>query len=307
MPGPSCIFFGYSQIGVVTLEALARCGYHIQLVVTHPDDPSEKKWYATPAEWAAANGVPLIVSEGVPSNIAQLASARKPDFIFSAFYRCLLPGDLLLAALRGAYNLHPSLLPRYRGRAPINWVLVNGETETGLTLHRMTRRADAGEIAAQARVPIAPDDTALKLYRKLEVKAATLLDEVLPALAAGTAQLVPQDISNGSCFGRRTPEDGRIDWALPAAKVFNLIRAVTRPWPGAFALLPDGQKFFLWWARPLAGVYGTPGSWRSKGRLAVVSCGEGGLELQEVSFKEETASGVEIPDFLIRHGMERLQ
>ncbi|WP_273860902.1 formyltransferase family protein, partial [Pseudomonas sp. LA5] len=160
--------------------------------------------------------------------------ALEPDFIFSFYYRNLLSGDVLACAKRGAYNLHGSLLPRYRGRAPANWVLVNGETETGVTLHRMVKRADAGPIVAQKRVEIAPDDTALTLHAKLRETSQALLNEVLPTLASGTVEEREQDESQATTFGRRSAADGELEWSRPAVELNNLVRAVTQPYPGAF-------------------------------------------------------------------------
>ena len=131
-----------------------------------------------------------------------------PDYIFSFYYRNLLSEPLLATARKGAFNLHGSLLPRYRGRAPANWVLVNGETETGVTLHRMVKRADAGAIVAQQKVAIERSDTALSLHGKLRTAASDLLRDTLPTLLQGKATETPQDESKATVFGRRTPADG---------------------------------------------------------------------------------------------------
>ena len=135
--------------------------------------------------------------------------------IFSFYYRHMIPEEILRIPPQGAYNLHGSLLPAYRGRCPVNWVLVNGETQTGVTLHHMVKKADAGDIVGQRVVPIAPEDTAFTLYGKLCDAAGILLDELLPLMKIGQAPRIPQDISRGSYFGGRRPEDGRIDWSWP--------------------------------------------------------------------------------------------
>ncbi len=129
--------------------------------------------------------------------------------------------------------MHGSLLPRYRGRAPVNWAVLHGERETGATLHYMTEKPDAGDIVAQTRVPILPDDTAREVFDKVTVAAEITLDGVLPALVAGTAPRRPQDLASGSYFGGRRPEDGIIDWSRDAASIHNLVRAVAPPYPGA--------------------------------------------------------------------------
>src|SRR5581483_864422 len=158
-----------------------------------------------------------------------------PDFLFSFYYRSMLKPPLLAVAARGALNMHGSLLPKYRGRVPVNWAVIRGERETGATLHYMVEKPDAGDIVDQQQVPILPDDTAGEVFNKVTVAAEMVLDRSLPRLIAGTAPRVPQDLSKGSYFGARKPEDGRIDWSQPARTVHDLVRGVAPPYPGAFA------------------------------------------------------------------------
>lgn len=231
------LFFGYSQIGYRAVELLVERGDEVLTVVTHRDDPQENRWYKTPAEASAAHGLPIVYSEDLEDAGAALAASLAPDLILSVFYRSLLPDAVLGAAKIAALNLHPSLLPAYRGRAPINWALVHGERETGITLHHMARRADAGDIVAQREVPIAPRATALSLYLEIEQAGIELLAEALPLVANGTAPRIRQDESKASKVGRRRPEDGRIDWSWPAARIDALVRAVAPPWPGAFGTI----------------------------------------------------------------------
>ena len=234
------LFFGYSQIGYRTVELLVERKDEVLGVVTHRDDPAENRWYRTPAEAALEHGLPLFYDEELgPQGIADLATQLAPDLVLSVFYRHMLPDAVLDTARIAALNLHPSLLPAYRGRAPLNWVLVRGEKETGVTLHHMVRRADAGDIVAQRAIPIAPRETALSLYHKIEAEGVALLREALPLVGAGTAPRIVQDESRASKVGRRRPEDGRIDWSWPAAQVDGLVRAVAPPWPGAFFDVAD--------------------------------------------------------------------
>jgi methionyl-tRNA formyltransferase len=238
------LFFGYSQIGARALELLAARGDEIVGVVTHRDDPAESRWYRTPAEAAAGLGLAVLYSEDLGAEgVARLAEQAAPDLVLSVMYRDLLGARVLAAARLAALNLHPSLLPAYRGRAPINWVLVNGERETGVTLHHMVASADAGDIVAQRAIPIAPRETALTLYHKVEEAGLAVLAEALPAVAAGTAPRLVQDASRASRFGRRRPEDGRIDWSWPAERIDCLVRAVAPPWPGAFFDAASGRVF----------------------------------------------------------------
>jgi methionyl-tRNA formyltransferase len=234
--GPTAVVFAYHDVGVRCLRALISGGVRIPLVVTVADDPREKRWYASVAQTAADYGLETITpaSAALAELEARLATLR-PDFLFSFYYRALLPAPLLRTAARGALNMHGSLLPRYRGRAPVNWAILKGEHETGATLHYMVERADAGDIVDQLAVPILIDDDAREVFAKVTVAAETILARSLPQLIAGTAARRPQPILPGEYFGRRTAEDGRIDWAWPARQVHDLVRAVAPPFPGAFA------------------------------------------------------------------------
>ena len=244
-PGKTVVF-AYQDIGYVCLEALLEAGAEVALVVTHEDDPGEEVWFRSVAKLAAGQGIPVHTpADPDTAETERLVTEARPDFIFSFYYRYLLGENLLAAASKGAYNLHGSLLPRYRGRAPVNWVLVNGETETGVTLHRMVKKPDAGAIMGQRAVPVAETDTVVELYRKMTAAAAGLVAEVWPELAAGRAREIPQDESRASYFGGRRPEDGRIDWGRPAKNVYDLVRAVTHPYPGAFTFW-NGRKIFVW-------------------------------------------------------------
>lgn len=181
-------------------------------------------------------------------------------------------------APRGAFNLHGSLLPKYRGRAPLNWVLVNGETETGVTLHRMVKRADAGAIVAQLRVAIAPDDIAITLHHKLCHAARQLLEQTLPAIKHGNILEIAQRENEATCFGRRTPDDSFLEWHKSASVLHNMVRAVADPWPGAFSYVGN-QKFTVWSSRvhPHASK-AQPGSVISVAPL-LIACGDGALEI----------------------------
>jgi methionyl-tRNA formyltransferase len=246
------LFLGYSQLGYRAVKLLPELGLAAAAVVTHRDDPAESRWYRTPAEAAAELGLPLHYSDelaAAPGGIAAFAERLAPDLVLSVFYRDLLPAPVLGAARRAALNLHPSLLPAYRGRAPINWVLVRGETRTGVTLHHMIERADAGDVVGQRAIAIAPRETALSLYRKVEEEGVRLLAEMLPRVAAGTAPSSPQDESRASTFGRRRPGDGSIDWSWPAARIDCLVRAVAPPWPGAFGEV-EGRRAWIYAGRP---------------------------------------------------------
>jgi methionyl-tRNA formyltransferase len=229
------VVFAYHDVGARCLEVLLRHGVQVPLVVTHRDDPKETIWFENVAERAARRGIPVITPEdaNAAATVAKVKKA-KPDFLFSFYYRRMLGPKLLAVPARGAFNMHGSLLPKYRGRAPINWAILKGETETGATLHEMVAKPDAGRIVDQAPVPIDPDDLAVDVFRKMTAAAEVVLERSLPKLVDGSAELRAQDLAAGSYFGGRKPEDGRIDWSRPAREVHDLVRAVAPPFPGAF-------------------------------------------------------------------------
>ena len=286
------VVFAYHDMGLAGLRALRRAGIEIACIFSHEDDPDENCWFGSVKEWAVQRAIPLYcpVNVNQPEWIGRIAALR-PDVIFSFYYRHMLKDEFLVIPRRGAYNLHGSLLPTYRGRCPVNWVLVQGERQTGVTLHHMVTKADAGDIVGQKVVPIERTDTAVILYKKLCDAAGGLLDELLPQMKSGTAPRLPQDIGKGSYFGGRRPEDGRIDWQWPAERIYNMIRAVTEPYPGAFCLLPDGTKLILWWATPAEESARLPvlppGRVEIEGNRVLVRTGQGRLHLADV----ETING----------------
>ncbi len=233
MGAPRAVVFGYHNVGVRCIKVLLAGGVDIALVVTHEDSPTENLWFESVASLCQEEGIPCITpgDARAPELLAQVQAA-KPDMLFSFYYRHMLPASILEVA--PAYNMHGSLLPQFRGRAPVNWAVLHGATETGATLHEMTVKPDAGAIVAQTAVPILPDDTAFEVFGKVTVAAEQTLWGVLPTLLDGTAPRQPNDLRQGGYFGGRKPEDGRIDWKLPAQQVYNLHRAVAPPYPGAF-------------------------------------------------------------------------
>ena len=238
--------FAYHDIGYECLKFLIETSEEIVAVVTHGDDPNENIWFRSVAALARDYKLPVYT----PSNpntpaFIQLMRELAPDLILSFYYRRLLSRELLDIPRLGGINLHGSLLPKYRGRSPVNWVLINGESETGVTLHTMIEEADAGDIIAQRRVPIDIEDTALTLYHKLTAQGLGLFKESFPLIKAGKAPRIPQDSRLASKFGGRRPEDGGIAWASSAWAIYNVIRAVTHPYPGAFTFY-GGKKLFIW-------------------------------------------------------------
>ncbi|TMA23686.1 MAG: formyltransferase [Deltaproteobacteria bacterium] len=281
----------YGEIGAAGLETLLELGVDVALVVTHEDAPGERIWFRSVRDLARAARVHTIAPRDVnaPEPLAIVADTA-PGFLFSFYFRQMMKRPLLALAKRGALNLHGSLLPRYRGRAPVNWVLIAGETETGLTLHYMDEKPDHGDVVAQRAVAIDRDDSALSLTRKLAVAARELLRDAIPKLAAGTAPRIAQDHARASYFRGRRPEDGAIDWSAPAERVRNLVRAVTDPWPGAFTSLRS-RRLLVWWAETAP-----PGAPRRPGEIffaadgaPCVAAGDGALALARVGWAGEPA------------------
>lgn len=273
------IVFAYHDIGCAGLKALTEAGYDVQAVFTHTDDPGENNFFSSVARLGAELDLPVYAPEDVNHPLwVDRIRALQPDVIFSFYYRHMLSDEILSLAPQGGFNLHGSLLPHYRGRAPVNWALVNGETETGATLHKMVKRPDAGDIVGQQKVTIADNDTALTLHKKVLEAAQVVLQEQLPKLKNGTATFTKQDESQASYFGRRTAADGEILWHKSAKEINNLVRAVTEPYPGAFSYLGQ-RKLIVWRSRVLDTQHDKqPGTVLSTSPL-VIACGEGALEI----------------------------
>ena len=230
------VVFAYHNVGVRCLRVLLDQGVDVALVLTHEDSPTETIWYDSVAQVCADHSIPFITPDDAnASNVVARIRALAPEFFFSFYYRKMLGADLLGIPTRGALNMHGSLLPKYRGRVPVNWAVLHGERETGASLHYMEIKPDAGNLVAQTAVPILGDDTAFEVFQKVTVAAELTLARALPQLIAGTAPSVPLNLKAGSYFSGRKPEDGRIDWTRTAAEVNNLVRAVAPPYPGAFA------------------------------------------------------------------------
>jgi len=274
------VVLAYHNIGCVGIRALLAQGFDIQAVFTHEDDPNENTWFESVAELAAANNNPVYAPDDINHPLwVERIRKMEPDIIFSFYYRDMVGKKILEIPPAGCLNLHGSLLPRYRGRCPVNWVLIHGEKETGVTLHYMTPRPDDGDIVGQKQVPIDDNDTALSLHKKLATAAGDLLDDLLPKIRENRAKRIPQEKSSASYFGGRKPDDGEIEWRQDAASVRNLVRAVTRPYPGAFSYLGNRKCIFWQVSSAETSRDATPGTMLSTNPLTV-ACGDGAVEVQ---------------------------
>jgi methionyl-tRNA formyltransferase len=275
----SAVVFAYHNVGARCLSVLLAHGVQIRLVVTHDENPQENIWFASVETLARLHDIPVSkpADPNAPEFVARL-TALQPDFLFSFYYRQMLKPALLGVAKSGALNMHGSLLPRYRGRVPVNWAVIKGERETGATLHYMVEKPDAGDIVAQQAVPILDDDTAFDVFGKVTVAAELALNGVLPALLSGTAPRVAQALARGSYFGGRRPEDGRIDWRRGAAEIHNLVRGVAPPYPGAFTEVQGKSVRVLRTILPREGrpAIGYPALFCQAGRC-YAECGDGSL------------------------------
>ena len=229
------VVFAYHDVGVDCLKALLAAGIQIDLVVTHEDDPNENVWFGSVSKLCAEKHIPYVTPSAteLPSLIPQLQTLH-PDYIFSFYYRNMIPAEILACAKIAALNMHGSLLPKYRGRAPVNWAILHGEIKTGATLHVMEMKPDAGDIVGQAEVNIGPDETATDVFAKVSQAAVIVMNTVLPQLSRGNVPRSANLLSQGSYFGGRKPADGQIRWEQAAFQVHNLVRAVAPPYPGAF-------------------------------------------------------------------------
>ena len=274
------VVFAYHNVGCAGIESLLRNGFEVSAVFTHKDSTVENIWFDSVAELAASNDIPVFAPANV-NNPIWVNKIRKlqPDIIFSFYYRDMIKPAILAIPPKGSLNLHGSLLPKYRGRCPINWVLIHGERETGVTLHYMTSKPDDGDIIAQRKIPITKNDTAKTLFDKTVTTGKKLLDEILPKLKRTTIPRTKQNQSRATYFGGRKPTDGEIEWSKSSAEIRNLIRAVTRPYPGAFSYA-GAKKCFFWEATEIKNTdrKSKPGIILSSNPL-VIACGKDAIRV----------------------------
>jgi methionyl-tRNA formyltransferase len=286
MSKPGILVFAYHDVGYECLDFLIQNDEYILAVITHENNPKEEIWFRSVADLAKQYNIPVYTPESVNTpEWTERIRSWEPDIIFSFYYRTMIREEILNIPRLGAFNMHGSLLPKYRGRVPINWAILHGEKETGVTLHHMVKRADAGDIVDQEAVSILPDDTARDVFNKAVKAARLVLERRLDALLKGIAPRRAQDESQATTFGGRKPEDGRIDWTQSAEKIYNLVRAVTHPYPGAFTDV-NGKRLLIWWARPLKDSGGKPGQVLSRDPLCVAA-GSGSIELVNSEWEEE--------------------
>lgn len=280
----SVVVCAYHTVGFRCLQELLKLGVHVSAVFTHENSASEEIWFESVQQLAASHQIPCYTTDVNLSANIELLGRIAPDFLFSFYYRSMINKEVLEIPKKGALNLHGSLLPKYRGRVPINWAVIRGETETGATLHYMVEKPDAGDVVDQERVSIEFSDTAFDVFQKVTEVAARIIRRTWPLLSTGTAQRIPMDLSAGSYFGGRKPADGLIKWDKSATEIYNLIRGVTHPYPGAFTFL-NGEKVLIWRALLTSGS-GRPGEVLSEKPL-LVGTGNGLIEVLSLQYDGE--------------------
>ena len=286
------VFMGTPELARVVLARLADTpGFEVCAVVAQPDRPAGRSLELRPPAVkveALARGLPVFQPERArnPEFIEQVR-AWAPDVMVVAAYGQILPQALLDVPRHGCLNIHTSLLPRWRGAAPIQWAIASGDAETGVTLMRMDAGLDTGPVVAMTRTPIAAEDTSATVHDRLAVLGADLLVETLPAYVAGRCTVVPQSASGVTVARKITREDGRVDWTRPAVELWNRLRGFT-PWPGLHCFVPAEPRprlLKLLAAVPTEGS-GTPGSVISSGPSGlVVACGTGALRVTELQLE----------------------
>jgi methionyl-tRNA formyltransferase len=292
---------GTPDFAVASLEALIEAGYNIAAVVTQPDRPVGRKQVLTPPPVKVAalrHGLTVLQPEKIKeeSALAEVLEFR-PDLIVTAAYGQILPTRLLQAPRFGCINVHASLLPKYRGGAPIHRCLIEGEKESGVTIMYMVEALDAGDMLSKVVVPIEERDTTGTLHDKLAAAGAQLLVETVPKLLAGEIRPVPQNHAEATFAPNIKRADERIDWSKSAEQIYNQVRGLN-PWPVAFTT-HEGKGWKIWWVEKEQpdGSWGEPGT--VIGRAAdglVVACGTGSVKITEL--QPEGKKRMSMRDFL---------
>lgn len=242
------VFFGFGDVGYKCLKYMLENGYNLVAVFTHDCDAHEKHWFETPESIAKKFGVEVFKPKSLAGGQwAEVVKNLKPDLVLSLYYRNRIPEEVFSQARLGAYNLHGSYLPSYKGRAPLNWAIINGENYTGVSLHVLERDFDTGDVIARKKVEISDGDYVGDVQPKVSQAAVEMFVKTLPKMIDNTVVRLNQAQLEGesSYFGKRTPEMGRIDFSKSAREIRNLIRAVSRPFNGAF--FDVGNKRYTVW------------------------------------------------------------
>ncbi len=291
------LFMGTPDFAVASLRRLVEDGYTICGVFTQPDKPKNRGMKLVPSpvkEYALTQEIPVFQPGRIRDEEAvDTVRALQPDLIVTVAYGQILPEEILRMPRLGAINVHASLLPKYRGAAPINWAILNGEKETGVSIMYMVRELDAGDVIHVCKTEIGPDEDAPSLWNRLAALGAQALSETVPALENGTAAAVPQDAARSTYAPMLSRALSPMDWTKPAAELHNQVRGLI-PWPCASASL-DGKEFKIFRTIPGGRTAAAPGTLLQAGKAGIeVACGDGWslriLELQAAGGKRMAAA-----------------
>ncbi|MGO8700021.1 MAG: methionyl-tRNA formyltransferase [Limisphaerales bacterium] len=286
------VFMGTAELACASLRALLQSGlFTVQAVVTQPDRPKGRALKPQPSpvqQVGAEAALPILQPEKArdPAFFHRLAEFN-PEVVVVAAYGQILPQSILDLPKFGCVNVHTSLLPKYRGAAPIQWAILNNEQETGVTIMKMSAGLDTGDILSQRTTPIGPDETAASLHDRLAVLGAELLIETLPRFIAGDIAGEPQDEALATYARKITKEDGHLDWSQPAQVLRNKIRAFT-PWPGAYTFWPEhgANRLLKIWRAAIEPRNGSPGHLLETDRSRLsVACGTDALRVEELQLQ----------------------
>ncbi|MCR5337392.1 MAG: methionyl-tRNA formyltransferase [Lachnospiraceae bacterium] len=300
------VFMGTPDFAVSSLKALYEAGYEIAAVVTQPDKPKGRKKELTPPpvkEYALSVSLPVLQPEKLKNGEwDDKLSALGADLFVVAAFGQILPQNILDMPKYGCINLHASLLPEYRGAAPIQQAILDGKKETGVTIQQMTLALDSGDIISRKVVPIDDEDTGGSLFDKLAEEGARLLLETIPRIESGDIDPEPQDESVSSYVKMLKKEDGRLDFSLPAAVLHNRVRGLS-PWPGAFTEI-GGKKLRIWKTQVLDKDedHEEAGKVLAAGKAGIdIACGQGVLRILEL--QPEGKKNMKAADYLLGHAI----
>ena len=271
------VFMGTPEFAVASLKRLVEDGHEICGVFTQPDKPKNrgmKLVFPPVKEFALSQGLPVFQPESMKEESAvELLRSLKPELSVVAAYGQILTEEALQVPTLGSINVHASLLPRYRGAAPINWAILNGETETGVTIMHMAKKLDAGDIVTVRRTPIDPNEDAETLFARLAELGAQLLSETIPLIESGAATRTPQDEAQSTYAPMLSRALSPIDWKRPSRVILDQIRGLI-PWPVASTVL-DGKTLKIYQARPCKATNEVPGMMRAVKGGIEAACGDG--------------------------------
>lgn len=276
------VFFGNHTVGVKTLEKLSKIS-KILGVVCHPLDPEDGKRYLSVYNYALSNGFKVIRGTPKDKKVFNFIKDLKPNLIWVTDYRYILPPKILSEATIAAVNLHPSLLPKYRGRASLNWAILNGEKEVGLTAHLIDKNVDSGDILAQEKIYIGKKMGIGEILKKLIPVYKNITIKVISMFDCKLIKKIPQNNLLASTYPARKPEDGIICWTDSSNKINNLVRSVSRPYPGAFTKIKKTQ-IYIWKSVPIKSDTNSnfvPGTIIKcfKNKEFIIKCGKGKLKI----------------------------